>query len=228
MKKLFAVLLGLALLFALTLPAAACWEAPTPFAIYAADGQVFRFAPNEPQSPYETMTATISLHDADGEELWRVNDFYALAFEHSFLFSEDLNSFAFFFPNTAHYALEFFSNGLWLATYTVDDLVDSREEGLTLSTGYPWEDVAGRAFNLCTNELTVVTRDGVSHVFNLATGQSPWISSYVFTANTATPQAVTVTSTVNVILVFGLIVGAVLLLAAAIAMVVALLRRRKT
>ena len=227
MKKTITAVLGLALLFALALPVAACWMAPEPFTVYSEDGQrVFRFAPNEPSDLYEPSTATISLHDADGEELWRVDNFHSLAFESSFLLSDDLASFAFFFPNTAHYALEFYANGVRMATYTVDDLVGSREEGMLLSIGYPWENWEGRSFDSAANELTVVTRDGVSHVFDLATGQSPWLSSYVPIADTIAPDAAG--ATVGFVWTWAVIAAGVAVLIVAMAALVMLLRRRKT
>jgi len=172
MKKMLAIVVLLMLLLAGTIAAQASWIAPTPFSVYSQDGRrVFQFEPNswEDLAPDEQMTATISLYE-DDEVIYVVDDFRFLAFESSFVFSDCLNYFAFFYPDTFTYALAFYENGQLIRRYRVDELM-RRMPRFSTSVGHFWENHDARTFDPEINLLTVTTVDRQTHVFDITTGE---------------------------------------------------------
>ncbi|MCL2530693.1 MAG: hypothetical protein FWE40_00855 [Oscillospiraceae bacterium] len=161
MKKLCVVV---ALLIVFTLPAAACWLPPESFEAHADyAGRVFTF---EPADWEIDATASVSLSDAAGEEIWRIDDFPPLAFESSFAFSHCMNEFAFFVPNSHVYALKLYADGELQFVYRVDDFITIDEDAPMLSIGHHW--LEARDFDPDTNLLTLTTVQGDVHVLDLS------------------------------------------------------------
>jgi len=181
------------------------WEtAPRRFSVYSRDGQrVFRFEPVVELFEDGTITrqASISLHE-DDEEIWRVDDFRYNAFESNFVFSNDLTHFAFFYPDTHVHALAFYTNGRLTRRYRDDELVLNLDRAAITSDGFQWENHTGRVFEPAIYELTVVSVDGLTHVFNISTG------NLVIIETPETPIAI-MGSAVNLILMFAIIGGGV-------------------
>jgi len=159
MKKLCVVV---ALLVVFALPAAACWLPPEPFTVQGQD-RVFTF---EPADWEIDATASVSLHDENGNEIWRIDDFSALAFEGSFVFSYDMNEFAFFVANTHEYALKIYADGQLQFVYRVDDFIEIDHDAPLLSIGHQWLET--REFDPDTNLLTLTTTQGDVRVIDLS------------------------------------------------------------
>jgi len=161
MKKLLVALL---LLCVFAFPVAACWLPPEPFETHAENAdRVFTF---EPVDWELGTTASVSLSDVDGDEIWRIDDFPALAFEGSFVFSQNMNEFAFFVPDTHVYALKLFADGELQFVYRVDDFIEIEEDGPVFSLGHHW--LEEREFDSATNLLTLTTTQGDVHVLDLS------------------------------------------------------------
>jgi len=170
-KYILASLLALALLLAAAIPSGACWMPPEPFSVLSEDGKrVFEFTP---VSDNETTHYSIITLRGNGDELWRIGDFHHLAFESSFLFSDCFAYFAFFYPDTGTYALEFYANGELTRRYRVDELIleDSDMWDVQYSIGYQWEDWESRSFDASTYLLQVNTVDDIGYEFDIRTGE---------------------------------------------------------
>ena len=175
MKKTILIgFLAFGLVFASVLQISACWASPEAFLVHSEDGQrVFRFEPAswEELEPEEIATAKISLHDSAGKVIWQAEDFQYLAFEGSFVFTEDLSCFAFFFPDTYTYALAFYANGELLRQYRVDELLKNINKMPETSIGYSWRGPEEHVLNPENNTLTVTTVEKRDFVFDMTTGE---------------------------------------------------------
>jgi len=228
-KYIFVSVIVFVLLFAAAIPAGACWMPPEPFTVQSDDGQrEFHFRPYsvswaDPEIT-ETMFAEISLHE-NGDELWRT-EFHHLAFEGSFVFSDCLNYFAFFYPNTDVYALEFYANGERTRRYRVDELVhrDSEMWEVQFSIGYQWEDWETRVFEPATYLLQVNTVDDIGYEFDIRTGE-PARGEYVDPPEAANPTQAEFPSTSAVSSVVWLALAGSIGIPAA-ATIIIILRRR--
>ncbi|MCL2446509.1 MAG: hypothetical protein FWD06_07070 [Oscillospiraceae bacterium] len=161
MKKLF---VAVVLLVVFALPTAACWLPPESFTVQVQEqDRVFTFEPAA-WEPY--ATASVSLSEADGSEIWRIDDFPSLAFEESFAFSSNMNEFAFFVADTHVYALKLYADGQLQFVYRVDDFIEIDEDGPVLSIGHHW--LEEYELDVETNLLTLTTTQGDVHVIDLS------------------------------------------------------------
>ncbi|MCL2531147.1 MAG: hypothetical protein FWE40_03190 [Oscillospiraceae bacterium] len=176
MKKFAVLLLVLALLFAGTLVVHADdWAAPVSFTVRSQDGtRQFDFAlisESLVEYPWHAMSAEIILLEGEEVVLWS-NDFRTQAYEDQFVFSANLNTFAFFSPvGENDVALELWTDGQLVRTYMVDELVQDMSMVMGTISRMWWEDTQARVFDPATNLLTVVTVDGITHTFAL--GEAP-------------------------------------------------------
>ena len=139
--------------------------APEPFEIWSEDGTtVFRWNPGG-------MIAQAGVY-RNGTLVYSVENLPAMGESASnFFFSADLRHFA-FRPTTGQVvALGFFEDGVLLRSYRIDELVrDMNVVGYTVTTA-SWEDWSGRSFDVTNNTLTIVTRDDITYVFDITTGE---------------------------------------------------------
>ena len=145
---------------------------PVPFEIWSEDGMfVFRWEPTE-----RANTARAGVYRND-ELIYSVANLPAMGESaNNFFFSEDMRHFA-FRPTTRHgFALGFFEDGILTQTYRISELVQDMSVVSNTVTMAFWEN--RRYFDSTNNTLTIVTRDGITYVFDIITGQIIYSSTW--------------------------------------------------
>ena len=145
---------------------------PEPFEVRSEDGtMVFRWNP-KPDELGSLRLAHASMY-RNGERLWLIDSIPAIGVsEYSFFFSDDFRFMVFTATWCKITALGFFEDGVLIRSYRIDDLVrDMSAVGYTVSNAI-WENrMFGRYYDTVNNHLTIVTRDGITYIFDITTGK---------------------------------------------------------
>lgn len=178
MKNLFKKILILIALFASAMvftgvPAYAdTFLPPEPFEIWSEDGTiVLRWCPGDEYN-WTWGTAYAGVY-RNGELVYSIENLPIRGqSERGFLFSSDFRNFVFIPPTDNQVvAMGFFEDGVLLRSYRIDELVrDINVVTYTVTTA-SWENWQGRKFDAANNTLTIVTRDDITYVFDITTGE---------------------------------------------------------
>jgi len=165
--KMLAILF--ALLWVTSIPAMA-EDPPSPvsFSVESADGErVFFFNPGNMSGTYPA--SGLYYNTEPPELIYTVEGNLYWAFEHSFVFSEDLRYFALIAPMAYPIALEFYANGVLLREYGMAELVGDMSAVQQGDSTAAWlqEHNLDSAYNI----FIITTIDGLRYEFDLATGE---------------------------------------------------------
>ena len=144
---------------------------PEPFEIWSEDGTtVFRWNPGS-EDNWTRGTAQAGVYQ-DGELVYSVENLPILgASASNFFFSVDFKHLAFMPTVGQVMALGFFEEGALLRAYRINELVrDMNVVTYTVTTAM-WENWFGRNFDKDNNTLTIITRDDITYVFDITTGE---------------------------------------------------------
>ena len=142
---------------------------PEPFEIWSEDETtVFRWDPGPADNWRGTAQAGVY---RNGELVYSVENLPIMGESAgSFMFSTDFR-FMVFRPSVSQIAaLGFFDNGVLLRSYRIDELVRDMSVVTYSVTTASWEAWPGRYFNTADNTLTITTRDNITYVFDITTG----------------------------------------------------------
>jgi len=145
---------------------------PEPFEIWSDDGTtVFRWNPGTEDNWAFGGTAQAGVYQND-ELIYSVDNLPIIGESaHSFLFSTDFRYLVYRPSVSQIVALGFFDNGVLLRSYRIDELVrDMNVVTYSVSTA-AWESRQGRDFDAANNTFTIVTRDNITYVFDITTGE---------------------------------------------------------
>ena len=174
MKKcIMAVALILMLFLTGTLTAAAdLWEPPEFFKVYSEDESMFfQFVPRDIKRIDSTRTMVSVYYNTEPPQLIHSWEFRDLAYENDFFFSKDLQHFAFIPQADFDIAVEFYSNGELVKTYSIRDLVRNyRRVFYTFSSAWWLKEGQDRPISQDGDMLTITTIDGLTYVFDINTG----------------------------------------------------------
>ena len=143
------------------------WIPAEPFDIWSEDGtSVFRWEPTE-----RANMARAGLY-RNNELVYSVFNLPTMGGSaSSFFFSNDMKHFAFRPAAEQVLALGFFENGVLIQTYRIDELVRDMNVVTYTVTTASWENWNERYFDTINNTLTIVTRDDITYVFDIITGE---------------------------------------------------------
>lgn len=172
-KKIFilAVLLVAIMTFGGITVFADTFVPPEPFEIWSEDEtMVFRWNPIMDELGSQRM-AQAGMYK-DGELVWSVDNLPTMGESaRSFYFSDDFR-FMVFIPGVDQIvALGFFENGALFRSYRIDELVRDMSVVTYTVTMAWWENWAYRYFDTTNNTLTIVTRDEITYIFDITTGE---------------------------------------------------------
>ena len=144
---------------------------PEPFEIWSDDGtMVFIWNPGA-EDNWSQGTAQAGVY-RDGELVYSVENLPIMGeSENNFLFSSDFRHFVFRPTVGQVMALGFFEDGVLLRAYRIDELVRDMNVVTYSVTIAMWENWQGRDFDVANNTLTIVTRDDITYVFDITTGE---------------------------------------------------------
>jgi hypothetical protein len=157
---------------------------------------VFRWNPETPPGrPAWTAQAWVY---RNGELVYSVENLPTMgAHAGEFLFSKDFRHFV-FTPQVGQVAaIGFFTDGVLQRVHRIDELVRDMSVVSYSVTMASWENWQDRYFDATNNTLTIVTRDDITYIFDITTGEiiydtagdrqfiPPPEDSFVFFANTS-------------------------------------------
>ena len=145
---------------------------PEPFEIWSQDGtMVFRWCPRNEEDGSFDRVAQAGVYRND-VLIYSVENLPTLgSHANEFLFSSDFRHFAYIPQVGQVMALGFFRDGVLLRAYRIDELVRDMNVVTYSVTMAMWENWQGRDFDLANNTLTIVTRDDITYVFDITTGE---------------------------------------------------------
>lgn len=173
MKMIVIILLSsIILIFSATTTYADTFMPPEPFEIWSSDGEtVFRWNPGTEENWSFGGTAEAGVY-RNNVLLYLVENLPTLgAHEGEFLFSDDFRYFVFTPQVGQVMALGFFEEGVLLRAYRIDELVRDMNVVTYSVTTAMWENWQARNFDATNNTLTIVTRDNITYVFDITTGE---------------------------------------------------------
>lgn len=170
-KSIVAILLVAIMVFGGLTVYADTFLSPRPFEITSEDGtMVFRWNPGlEDNWTHGTAQAGVYRND---ELIYSVKNLPIRGESASnFLFSKGFD-YLVFRPSVCQVmALGFFENGVLLRSYRIDELVRDMNVVIYSVTTASWENWSGRNFDTANNTLTIVTRDDITYIFDITTGE---------------------------------------------------------
>ena len=170
LKLATVITLTLILIFGNNTALADSFMPPEPFEIWSEDEKyVFRWDPGPEYLSLGIARAGVYRND---ELIYSVEGLPTMGESAaSFLFSNDFRHLVFRPSVSQVAAIGFFENGTLLRVYRIDELVRNMEVVTYSVTTASWEDWSGRVFDTDNNTLTIVTRDNITYVFDITTGE---------------------------------------------------------
>jgi len=164
-KPIMVSLLAIMMMFGGVTVYADSFMPPEPFEVWSEDERtVFRWNP-------ENGMAKATVY-RDGELVYFVENLPTMGeSENSFLISADFRHFVFRPLTSQVMALGFFEDGILLRSYRIDELVRNMNVLTYSVTTAMWENWSARSFDTANNTLTIVTRDDITYVFDITTGE---------------------------------------------------------
>ncbi|MDR0782251.1 MAG: LPXTG cell wall anchor domain-containing protein [Propionibacteriaceae bacterium] len=152
------------------------WVGAQEFKVWSADGsRLFHFIPEpssfEPSSMADARVYAVDPLTGNQSLLYVVQGLRSWAYEHNFYFTEDFMSFAHVPQPTRDVAVEFFTQGVLVRTYEINDLVKNRNMLTHSTSAIWWEDRSEpRGLSLEEGTLTLRTVDNRTYQFDITTG----------------------------------------------------------
>ena len=170
-KSIMALLLTFVMMFGVVTAFADTFVPPKPFEIWSEDGtKVFRWNPG-PDDNWSRGVAQAGVYQND-ELVYSVENLPIIGESASnFIFSDDLRYMVFRPTVSQTIAFGFFENGVLLRVYRIDELVRNMNVVTYSVTTASWENWNERNFDASNNTLTIVTRDDITYVFDITTGE---------------------------------------------------------
>ena len=176
--------LNLILVLSNTMQIAACWEAPTPFEIFSADGsRVFVFDPTE-NGAGNAFAAVYEILNNERKLFYTIDELSSFAYEGNFHFSNDMTHFVRTFPAPGIPAFEVFSNGIRTRTVLRSDFIENYSDdgaapvtsiGPTYKINWRFEE------KVLDNDIIVISTDeGNTFLFDLTTARFNTEDNLVF------------------------------------------------
>jgi len=145
-----------------------------PIEVRSQDGlAVFRWEADEARGvPVADRTGRIGVYNRYDKLIYAIEDLPAFyVFEGNFAFSFDMRHIVFIPVTDQVVAMAFFKDGVLTRSYRIDELVRDMSTTLFVSTVIGWEFWHLRHFDSDSNRLTIVTRDDITYIFDISSGE---------------------------------------------------------